>query len=133
VNYDEILLSALCATVPCVLFDHLLYGIQQWQRRRIGFLSPGGFGPVGRTVVYVLTNFLAAALISFIYLVVGHRESDAFLIGAFLWLTVTVPILFTSRYIEETQRQFLAGRILGWLVKTAIASATAASLITLIG
>jgi hypothetical protein len=47
-----------------------------------------------------------------------------------MWLMVSVPALFTSRYVDESQRQFFAGRILGWLAKTAIAAAAAAHFIT---
>jgi hypothetical protein len=47
-----------------------------------------------------------------------------------MWLMVSVPALFTSRYVDESQRQFLAGRILGWLAKTAMAATAAAYFIT---
>jgi len=131
VNYEEILVSASCATIPCVLFDHLLYALQKWQRTRMGVYSPEGFGPIGRTMMSLVFDFFACVVVAYIYPVVGHHETDAFLVGACLWLTVTIPVLFTSRYVEESQKQFLAGRILGWLVKTIIASTSAALLITI--
>jgi len=131
VNYEEILLSASCAAIPCVLFDHLLFALQKWQRARMGVYSPEGFGAFGRTMMSLVLDLFACAVVAFIYPVVGHRETDAYLVGACLWLTVTIPVLFTSRYVEESQKQFLAGRILGWLVKTIIASTSAAILITI--
>jgi hypothetical protein len=126
VNSDEILLSAAVATFPCVLFDHLLFAIQNWQRKRSGAADSGGLGPFGRTVVSLFLNFAICALIAYVYTTVGHDPQDAFLVGALMWLMVSVPALFTSRFVEESQRQFLAGRILGWLAKTAIAAAAAA-------
>ena len=130
VDSDEIVLSAAVATIPCVLFDHLLHAIQNWQRKRSGAVDSGGLGPFGRTVVSILLNFAISGLVTYVYTTVGHEPQDAFLVGALMWLMVSVPALFTSRYVEETQRQFLAGRILGWLAKTAIAAAAAAYFIT---
>lgn len=130
VNPDEILLSAAAATIPCVLFDHLLFAIQNWQRKRSGAADSTGLGPFGRTVVSIFLNFAICALITYAYTSVGHEPQDAFLVGALMWLMVSVPALFMSRYIEESQRQFLAGRILGWLAKTAIAATAAAYFIT---
>jgi hypothetical protein len=43
---------------------------------------------------------------------------------------VSIPALLTSRYVEDSQKQFLAGRILGWLAKTAIAAVAAAYFVT---
>jgi len=67
---------------------------------------------------------------SYVYRVVGHDPQDAFLVAASMWLMVSVPVLFTSRYVDESQKQFLAGRILGWLAKTAMAAAAAAYFVT---
>lgn len=130
VDPDEILLSAAAATIPCVLFDHLLSAIQNWQRKRSGTVDSGGLGPLGRTVVSILINFAICGLLTYVYTTVGHEPQDAFLVGALMWLMVSVPALFTSRYVDESQRQFLAGRILGWLAKTAIAATAAAYFIT---
>lgn len=127
---DEILLAAAVATVPCVLFDHLLYSIQNWQRKRAGVVMTGGFGAFGRTVISIVLNFFLCGVVAYVYRSVGHEPQDAFLVGACLWLIVSVPVLFTSRYVDETQRQYFAGRILGWLAKTAIASACAAYFVT---
>jgi hypothetical protein len=130
VDSDEILLSAAAAAIPCVLFDHLLFAIQNWQRKRSGTADSGGLGPFGRTVVSLLVNFALSGLIAYVYRTVGHDPQDAFLVGALIWLMVSVPALFTSRYVDDSQKQFLAVRILGWLAKTAIASAAAAYFIT---
>lgn len=130
VDPDEILLSAAAATIPCVLFDYLLVSLQNWQRERSGTATSVGLGPLGRTLVSILVNFAMCLLITYVYTTVGHDPQDAFLVGALMWLMVSVPALFTSRYVDESQRQFLAGRILGWLAKTAIAAAAAAYFIT---
>jgi hypothetical protein len=130
VNSDEILLSAGAATIPCVLFDHLLYAIQNWQRKRSGAVFSGGFGPFGRTLFSIFLNFAICGLITYVYRIVGHDPQDAFLVGASMWLMVSVPVLFTSRYVDESQKQFLAARILGWLAKTAIAAAAATYFVT---
>jgi len=130
VDSDGILLSAAAATIPCVLFDHLLFAIQYWQRKRSGAVDTGGLGLFGRTVVSLLINFALCTLLGYVYRTVGHEPQDAYLVGALLWLMVSVPTLVMSRYVEESQKQFLAARILGWLAKTAIAAAAAAYFIT---
>ncbi len=130
VDSDEILLSAALATIPCVLFDQLLAAIQNWQRKRSGVVMSSGFGVFGRIVTSVLLNFALCGFVTYVYRVVGHEPQDAFLVGASMWLMVSVPVLFTSRYVDESQKQFLAARILGWLAKTAIAAASAAYFVT---
>jgi hypothetical protein len=70
------------------------------------------------------------ALIPYVYRTVGHNPQDAYLFGALMWLMVSIPALLTSRYVEDSQKQFLAGRILGWLAKTAIAAVAAAYFVT---
>jgi hypothetical protein len=130
VDPDEILLAAAAATLPCVIYDHLFYALQTWQRKRSGAVSTSGFGWFGRTVISLVLNFATSAFLAYVYRTVGHDPQDAFLVGASLWLMVSVPVLFTSRYVEESQRQFLAARILGWLAKTAIAAFSAAYFVT---
>jgi uncharacterized membrane-anchored protein len=130
VDSDEILISAAAATVPCVLFDHVLSAIQNWQRKRSGTANAGGLGLFARTVVSLLLNFAMCALIPYVYRTVGHNPQDAYLFGALMWLMVSIPALLTSRYVEDSQKQFLAGRILGWLAKTAIAAVAAAYFVT---
>jgi len=127
---DEILIAAAVATVPCVLFDHLLNAIQNWQRKRGGVTQTGGFGAFGRTVISIFMNYFLCGLVGYVYRTVGHEPQDAFLVGACMWLMVSVPVLLTSRYVDETQRQYFAGRVLGWLAKTAIAAASAAYFIS---
>jgi len=119
------------STLPCILFDHGVHAIQEWQRRRAGIVEVSGFGPLGRTVVSLAINGAASALIAFVYRSIGREQQDAFLIGASIWLMITVPVLFTSRYIDESQQKILATRILGWLFKTAIAAGSAAYFITI--
>jgi hypothetical protein len=130
VDPDQILLSAAVAMMPCVLFDHFLNAIQNWQRKRSGIIQTGGFGWFGRTVLSMILNFAVCAFMSYVYRIVGHSPQDAFLVAACMWLMVSVPVLFTSRYVDESQKQFLAGRILGWLAKTAMAAAAAAYFVT---
>lgn len=127
---DEILLSAAAATLPCLLFDQMLYAIQKWQRKRAGVVGEPGFGPIGRSVISLAVNFALSGVIAYLYRSVGHQAQDAFLIGATMWLIVAVPVLFTSRYVDDTQKPVLASRILGWLVKTLFASASASIFIT---
>lgn len=127
---DEILIAAAVATLPCVLFDHILHAIQEWQRKRSGVVQTGGFGAFGRTVISMFMNFFLCGLEAYVYKTVGHEPQDAFLVGACMWLMVSIPVLLTSRYVDETQRQYFAGRVLGWLAKTAIASACAAYFVT---
>jgi len=127
---DEILIAAAVATLPCVLFDHILHAIQEWQRKRAGVVQTGGFGAFGRTVISMFMNFFLCGLVAYVYRTVGHDPQDAFLVGACMWLMVSIPVLLTSRYVDETQRQYFAGRVLGWLAKTAIASACAAYFVT---
>ena len=128
---DEILLATAASTIPCILFDHAVHAVQEWQRSRAGVISPGGFGLVGRTLISLLLNLMTAALIASSYRIIGHTVQDAYMIGACLWLMITVPILFTSRWMDDSQKRILATRILGWLVKTAAASASAAYFVTL--
>jgi len=130
VDTDELLLSAAAAAIPCVLFDQILYAIQKWQRTRAGVIAEPGFGPFGRTLISLFVNFGLCGVIAYLYRSIGHEVQDAFLIGATLWLIVAVPVLFTSRYVDETQKPVLASRILGWLVKTLFASTSAAYFIT---
>lgn len=127
---DELLIAISAATFPCILFDHGVHAIQDWQRRRAGIVEPSGFGPVGRTMVSLIINTVTSALIAYVYRIIGREPQDAFLIGASIWLMVTVPVLFTSRYIDESQQRLLATRVLGWLFKTAVAAGSAALFIT---
>jgi hypothetical protein len=43
---------------------------------------------------------------------------------------VTVPVLVTSRFIDDQQKRLLSVRILGWLVKTSVSSVAAALFIS---
>jgi hypothetical protein len=131
VDPDQLLTAMAVSTLPCILFDHGVHAIQEWQRRRAGIVEVSGFGPLGRTVVSLAINGAASALIAFVYRSIGREQQDAFLIGASIWLMITVPVLFTSRYIDESQQKILATRILGWLFKTAIAAGSAAYFITI--
>jgi hypothetical protein len=130
VDPEEVILAAAAATVPCVLLDHAIYALQQWQRTRAGVIETGGFGPFGRTVISLFLNFFTCAVVAYIYRVIGKEQQDAFVIAACLWLMVAIPILVTSRFVDETQKQVLATRILSWLAKSAMAAASAAAIVT---
>jgi hypothetical protein len=132
IDPEEITVVAGISTLTCVLIDHGIHAIITWQRKRAESIDQGGLGPVGRTFLSFLLNGGTGVLISSLYRLVGRSEEDAFLIGAILWLFVAIPAMFMSRFIDETQKRLLATRILGWLVKTAIA-ATCAALIMDIG
>ena len=128
---EEILTAAGVATVFCILFDHGMHALQEWQRARAGVINVSGFGPFGRTVISLGMSSVTCVLIAYIYRIVGHQEEDAFLIGASIWLMVSVPVLFTSRFVDDIQKRLLATRILGWLFKAAIAAASAAYFVTI--
>ena len=128
---EELLTVMAATTFPCILFDHGVHAIQEWQRKRAGIIETSGFGPWGRTVISLMINALTSAFIAYVYRIIGREPQDAFLIGACIWLMVTVPVLFTSRYVDVSQQKLLATRILGWLFKTAIAAGCAAVFITL--
>jgi hypothetical protein len=130
VDSEEILLAAAAATVPCILFDQTLYAIQQWQRKRAGVVGHTGFGVLGRTLISLVINFAICGFVAYLYRILGKEPQDSYLIGAALWLMIAVPFLFTSRYVDESQKTVFTGKILGWLVKTAIAATAAAYLIT---
>lgn len=126
IDPEEIILVAGVSTLTCILVDHVIHAITTWQRKRAESVDTGGFGPLGRTILSFILNGLTAALIASLYRLVGKGQEDAFLVGAVLWLTVAFPALLMSRFVDETQKRLLATRILGWLVKTAIASTYAA-------
>ncbi|MEW6510476.1 MAG: hypothetical protein AB1428_05895 [Bacteroidota bacterium] len=128
---DEILLAALVGLIPCVLVDHGVYAILEWQRKRAGIVDPSGFGAFGRTVISLGANAITCLLIAYVYRLIGRGEQDAYLIAASIWLMVSIPVLFTSRYIDDAQQRLLATRVLAWLFKTAIAATAAALIVTL--
>lgn len=130
VDTDELLIAMVATTFPCILFDHGMHAIQDWQRKRAGIVDPSGFGMWGRTLVSLIVNAMTSAFIAYVYRIIGRGPQDAFLIGATIWLMVSVPVLFTSRYVDTSQQKLLATRILGWLFKTAVAAGCAAVFIT---
>ena len=89
-----------------------------------------GFGWLARTIVSLVINAVTGAVVLGSYYVVGKEPRDAYLIGACLWLMVTVPVLVTSRFIDDQQKRLLSVRILGWLVKTSVSSVAAALFIS---
>jgi peptidoglycan/LPS O-acetylase OafA/YrhL len=130
VNPEELLLAILATTFPCLLFDYLLQALQDWQRKRAGIVDATGFGLVSRTIISLIMNGIVGALIAYLYRLLGTEQQDAFTIGAILWLLVSIPVMLTSKFVDDGQKQVLASRILGWLVKVAIASTAAALIVT---
>jgi hypothetical protein len=126
IDPEEIILVAGVSTLTCIVLDHGIHAIVSWQRKRAESIDAGGLGLVGRTLVSLVLNGVTGATIASMYRLVGTTQQDAFLIAAVLWLMVAFPALLTSRFVDETQKRLLATRILGWLVKTAIAAACAA-------
>jgi hypothetical protein len=130
VDPEEFLSALAASTAVCILFDHIVHAIQEWQRSRFGMTGKQGFGWLGRTIVSLVINAVTGAVVLGSYYVVGKEPRDAYLIGACLWLMVTVPVLVTSRFIDDQQKRILSVRILGWLVKTSVSSVAAALFIS---
>jgi len=125
VNVEELLLAVLATTLPCLVFDYVVQALQEWQRRRAGVVDSSGLGPVTRLAISIVLNGMTGALVAYVYRLVGQDLQDAFVIGAMLWLFVSIPVLLTYRFMEERQRQMLAIHILGWLLKVSIAAGAA--------
>jgi hypothetical protein len=123
---QAILYCGAAATIPCVIFDLIIDAIQSWQRKRAGVTDVATFGWFGRTLMSLVINALLCSGFAALYSVVGAGSGNSFLVGGFLWLMVSVPLLATSRYQDDIQKRVLATRILGWLFKTGAASASAA-------
>jgi hypothetical protein len=130
VNAGELLLAVLATTFPCLIFDYLVQALQEWQRRRAGIVDSTGFGPIARAIISIVLNGITGALVAYFYRLVGEEVQDAFVIGAMLWLFVSIPVLLTYRFMEERQRQMLAVHILGWLLKVSIAAGAAALIVS---
>jgi peptidoglycan/LPS O-acetylase OafA/YrhL len=129
IHTGELLFAMVATAVPCLLFDYALFAIQRWQQKRFGASEPAGLGWIARTFVSLILNGFTGVLVAYLYRLIGTEEQDAFVIGASLWLMVSIPILFTSRFMEEGQKKVLASRILGWLLKVAIAATAAAFIV----
>ena len=123
---DPILMAGAVGTVPCALSDLIVHAIQSWQRKRAGVIHEPFLGPFGRIVVSIIVNYPLCTAFAYLYDVIGTRAQDAYLMGGVLWLTLSVPMLMTSRGFDDIQKRILASRILGWLFKIAAASASAA-------
>jgi hypothetical protein len=130
VNPGELLLAIAATTFPCLLFDYLLQAIHEWQRNRAGVVDTSGFGVVTRTIISIVLNGILGALVAFLYRLLGTEQQDAFVIGALLWLLVSIPVMLTSKFVDDAQKQVLAARILGWLLKVAFAATAAALIVT---
>lgn len=127
---EEFLPALAASTAACILIDHIVHAIQRWQRSGFGMTGKEGFGWLGRTIVSLVMNAVTGAVVLGSYYIVGREPRDAYLIGACLWLMVTVPVLVTSRFIDDQQKRLLSVRILGWLVKTSVSSVAAALFIS---
>ncbi len=122
---DAILYSGAAATLPCVVFDLVIDAIQSWQRKRAGVTDIATFGWFARTLLSLVVNALLTTGFAYLYVVIGAGTGNAFLVGGFLWLLISVPFLAMSRYQDDIQKRVLATRILGWLFKTAAAAGAA--------
>jgi hypothetical protein len=128
-NTNDILAAAGVTVVPCLLFDFGLFAFQKWQRQRAEVVDAVTLGPISRTVVSLVMNGCVGGVIAYLYGLIGTEIQDAYLIGASLWLIISVPVLLTTRFMDDGQKQVMASRVLGWLVKTIIASTSAALMI----
>jgi uncharacterized protein with PQ loop repeat len=129
-NVEELLLAVLATALPCLLFDFLLQAIHNWQRKRAGIVDASDIGMAARAIISLIMNGILGALIAYLYRLIGTEQQDAFVIGAILWLFVSIPIMLTSKFVDDAQKQVLATRILGWLVKVLIAATASAVIVT---
>jgi hypothetical protein len=128
---EEIVLASSVATAACIVLDFTFIALKRWQRKREGLSDDDSLGHVARFFVAIVVNLPICAGIAHLYRIMGNNVQDAYLIGAVLWLFVAIPLLMTSRYMEDEHKKFLSIRILGWLLKTAAAATAAAYFITL--
>lgn len=112
------------ATAVGLVIDLTVHGIQQWQRSRAG-IPLEEFGIIGRVSLSVLVNSVAFFLFLYTYNSVAAGSGRAFLAGALVWLTITIPVLASSGHAEGGNRGILITRVFGWLLKAATGSAAA--------
>lgn len=125
VDIEANLIAAGVGTIPCVIFDLVIQAVQRWQRDRLGITEASTLGPFGKVMVSLLFNFLFCAAFMFAYSVIAAGSGNAFLVGGIIWLMIAIPLLLTSKYLDDLQKQMFATRILGWLFKTGSAAASA--------
>jgi hypothetical protein len=128
---EEIVVASSVATATCIVLDFIFLAVKRWQQAREGLSDDSSLGHVARFFLGIVVNLPICAGIAHLYRVMGNDIQDAFLIGAVLWLFVAIPLLMTSRYMEDEQKKFLSIRILGWLLKTSAAATSASYFITL--
>jgi hypothetical protein len=102
--------------------DLSVHGIQQWQRSKAG-IPLETFGIIGRIPLSLLLNSVAFFLFLYTYNAVAAGSGRAFLAGALVWLTITIPVLASSSHVDGANRGILITRVFGWLLKAAAVSA----------
>jgi hypothetical protein len=123
---QTVLYAAAAATLLCVVVDIVVHAIHHWQRSRAGYKATVPFGWFIRSLLILVINALLCTGFAYLYDRIWAGSGNAFLVGGFLWLMISVPLLAIGRYQDDLQRGILAVRILGWLFKTGAASASAA-------
>jgi hypothetical protein len=119
---DPIWYASAAATGAGLFSDLTVHGIQQWQRRRAG-IPEETLGVLGRIPLSLVLNFVIAFLFAYVYSAVGAGSGRAYLAGAVVWLIIVIPVLASSRYMDDNMKRILTTRIFGWLFKVAAASA----------
>ena len=122
---QSVLNAISAATLPCIIFDLIVQAIHRWQRRRGGIVEGPTFGWPTRFFLSFFINASICAGFIYMYDLLWAGTGRAFLVGGFLWLMVSIPLLAMGRYQTDVQRGILAIRILGWLFKTGTAAASA--------
>jgi hypothetical protein len=126
---DSIWYAAGASTAIGLLSDLTVHGIQQWQRRKAG-LPRESLGPLGQISLSFLMNATFSFLFTYVYHAVAAGSGRAYLAGAVVWLIVVIPILASSRFMEDRMRGLLTTRIFGWLFKVAAAATAVNHFIT---
>jgi hypothetical protein len=107
-----------------LIIDLTEHGIQQWQRSRAG-IPLETLGVLGRIPLSLLTNFVAFFLFLYTYNAVAAGSGRAYLAGALVWLTITIPVLASSGHVDGGSKGLLTTRVFGWLLKAAAVSTAA--------
>jgi hypothetical protein len=118
---DAIWHATAASTVVCLISDLVVFGIQQRQRERLGVMVEN-LGLVWRILLSILFNAVFTFLFAYVYHAVALGSGRAYFVGGLVWLSVVIPTLMTSRHLNENQRSVLTTRMLGWFIKSVIAS-----------
>lgn len=115
---DSIWYATALATAVAFVSDLLVYAIQQVQRER-GGLPLETTGIFWRSLLSLIFNFAVIFLFAYTYHAVALGSGRVFLAGGALWLSVVIPVLMASHYVDDRKKAVLTTRIFGWLFKTA--------------